>query len=98
VNASSLDRYLLESAGGSSGASTPGSFYAPTGRYSDLARDLRSFQLHDIVTIVVSDRASAVARVCDACQADEWDADMASSTTIARENWNARRQGAGVQA
>jgi flagellar L-ring protein precursor FlgH len=46
----------------SAGHSSPGSLYAPAGRYSDLARDLRSFQLHDLVTIVVSDRASAVAR------------------------------------
>lgn len=39
-----------------------GSLYSSQGRLSDLARDLRASQVGDIVTIVVSDRASAVAK------------------------------------
>lgn len=40
----------------------PGSTYMEGGRYSDLGRDLRAAQVNDIVTIVVTDRASAIAR------------------------------------
>jgi flagellar L-ring protein precursor FlgH len=40
--------------------STPGSLYAPGDRYGDLVRDLRAGQIGDIVTVLVSDRASAV--------------------------------------
>ena len=43
-------------------SSSPGSLYTPAGRYSDVARDLRAAQVDDIVTIVVTDKASAVAR------------------------------------
>lgn len=43
-------------------AASPGSLYAPGGRLGDLVRDPRAFQIDDIVTIVVSERASAVAR------------------------------------
>ncbi|MBM3723897.1 MAG: flagellar basal body L-ring protein FlgH [Acidobacteria bacterium] len=41
---------------------TPGSLYTPGGRFADIARDLRANQPGDLVTIVVSDRASAVSR------------------------------------
>ncbi|MEZ5401133.1 MAG: flagellar basal body L-ring protein FlgH [Bryobacteraceae bacterium] len=41
---------------------TPGSLYTPAGRLADLGRDFRASQLDDVVTIVVSDRASALAR------------------------------------
>jgi flagellar L-ring protein precursor FlgH len=41
---------------------TPGSLFTPQARFADLGRDLRASQVGDIVTIVVSDRASAVAR------------------------------------
>ncbi|MEZ5351236.1 MAG: flagellar basal body L-ring protein FlgH [Bryobacteraceae bacterium] len=41
---------------------TPGSLYTPTGRLGDLGRDFRASQLDDVVTVVVSDRASALAR------------------------------------
>jgi len=41
---------------------SPGSLYASGSRFGDLARDLRAFQKGDLVTIVVSDRASAVSR------------------------------------
>jgi flagellar L-ring protein precursor FlgH len=43
-------------------AASPGSLYSPGGRFGDLARDLRAFQKGDLITIVVSDRASAVSR------------------------------------
>jgi flagellar L-ring protein precursor FlgH len=41
---------------------TPGSLYTPAGRLADLGRDFRANQLDDVVTIVVADRASALAR------------------------------------
>ena len=40
--------------------STPGSLFAPGDRYGDLVRDLRAGQVGDIVTVLVSDQASAV--------------------------------------
>ncbi|MCL4796002.1 MAG: flagellar basal body L-ring protein FlgH [Bryobacteraceae bacterium] len=43
-------------------ATAPGSLYVPSGRYAELARDLRAAQPGDIVTIVVADRASAISR------------------------------------
>jgi flagellar L-ring protein precursor FlgH len=36
--------------------------YSGSSRLADLTRDLRAAQVHDIVTVVVSDRASAVSR------------------------------------
>ncbi len=39
---------------------SPGSLYSGAGRLSDLARDLRASQVHDLITILVSDQASAV--------------------------------------
>jgi len=41
--------------------SSPGSLYTPSGRFADLTRDLRAAQTGDILTIVVSENASAVA-------------------------------------
>jgi flagellar L-ring protein precursor FlgH len=41
---------------------SPGSLYALNGRFADLARDMRASQLDDIVTIVVSDKASAISK------------------------------------
>jgi flagellar L-ring protein precursor FlgH len=43
-------------------AQSAGSLYSPAHRLSDPVRDLRASQLGDIVTIVVSDRASAVVK------------------------------------
>jgi len=40
--------------------SSPGSLYSSGGRLADLARDLRASRLNDVVTILVSDSASAV--------------------------------------
>jgi flagellar L-ring protein precursor FlgH len=60
---SPIDRYIAEAsqAPGASGAS-PGSMYSGASRLADLTRDLRAAQINDIVTVVVSDRASAVSR------------------------------------
>src|SRR5258708_30604479 len=41
---------------------SPGSLYTPSGRLADSTRDLRAAEVNDIVTIVVLDRASAVAK------------------------------------
>src|SRR5438105_776192 len=43
-------------------AQSPGSLYVPGGRFADTTRDLRASEVNDIVTIVVSDRASAIAK------------------------------------
>lgn len=43
-------------------AASPGSLYDPTGRLADTSRDFRAAQVGDLVTILVSDRASAVAK------------------------------------
>ena len=60
---SELDRLIAE-AGAVAGPSrmSPGSLYDPIGRFGDVARDLRAGQVNDLVTIVVSDHASAVSR------------------------------------
>lgn len=38
---------------------SPGSTYDPTGRFSDVSRDLRAANLNDFVTVVISDHSSA---------------------------------------
>lgn len=43
-------------------AIAPGSLYTESGRYSDLARDLRASHKGDLITIVVSDQSTAVSR------------------------------------
>lgn len=60
---SSLDEYLA-SLGETSPAPVvaPGSLYSPNGRYAELARDLRASQIGDLITVVVSDHASAISR------------------------------------
>lgn len=64
-NCSPLDSYLLtadaEGARWQRSASA-GSLYNPASRLSDLGRDFRAGFAGDIVTVVVSDRATAVAR------------------------------------
>lgn len=61
---SALDRLIadLKRKGPGAQAASAGSLYDPDARLADLARDPRAFRLHDLVTIVVSDRASAVSR------------------------------------
>jgi len=57
-----LERYIQESAMPAGGtAASAGSLYQPGARFSDLARDMRASQVNDVVTILVYDRASAVA-------------------------------------
>ena len=59
----SLDRYIEQaiSAGAVSPGASAGSTYVQSARLGDLVRDLRAGQVGDIVTILVSDRASATA-------------------------------------
>lgn len=60
---SPLDQYIEESLRTEQvPAQTAGSLYVAGGRLGDLARDPRAMQLNDLVTIVVSDSASAIAR------------------------------------
>jgi flagellar L-ring protein precursor FlgH len=61
--ATALDRYVTESAARSLEAhpASPGSIWSPGSRLADAARDLRASQVDDILTIVVSEKASAVA-------------------------------------
>src|SRR4051794_35405334 len=61
---SPLDRYIEESRRGSAGthSNSPGSLWAPTSRLTDLGSDLRAGQVNDLVTILVLERASAVAQ------------------------------------
>jgi flagellar L-ring protein precursor FlgH len=60
---SALDRLILEAEAGARPKSfSPGSLYDAGGRFGDLARDQRAFQVNDIVTIVVADKASAVSK------------------------------------
>lgn len=60
------DRYILEATSGpgnpSVATSSPGSIWFSSARFSDLARDLRASQVNDLVTILVVERASAVAK------------------------------------
>jgi len=51
---------LLPAQNGGFGSS-PGSLFSPSGRLSDSTRDLRASQVDDIVTILVTESASAVA-------------------------------------
>jgi len=61
--ASPLDRYVAEAKARQAAAApaTPGTIWIPGSRLSDIARDLRASQVDDVVTIVVSEQASAVA-------------------------------------
>jgi|SRR5581483_6223257 len=61
--ASPLDRYVTEANARQASASavSPGSLWAPGSRLADAARDLRASQVDDILTILVVEKASAVA-------------------------------------
>lgn len=41
---------------------SPGSLYAPGARMADLGRDLRASQVNDVISIIVSDTASAISK------------------------------------
>ncbi|MFN0102126.1 MAG: flagellar basal body L-ring protein FlgH [Bryobacteraceae bacterium] len=61
---SALDRYLLSVAADAPrfvAGGSPGSLYSPGGRMTDLGRDFRALFAGDTVTIIISDRATAVA-------------------------------------
>jgi flagellar L-ring protein FlgH len=58
-----LEEFVSASrAAGPAGEASPGSAFTTAGRFGDLGRDLRASNVGDMVTIVVSDRASAVSR------------------------------------
>ncbi|HWB87396.1 MAG TPA: flagellar basal body L-ring protein FlgH [Bryobacteraceae bacterium] len=58
-----LDQYITEAQGRAAeqGQASPGSIWSPASRLTDTARDLRASQVDDIVTILVAEKASAVA-------------------------------------
>ncbi len=61
---SALDKYIQESLSNQPvmpAQPTAGSLWAPTSRLTDLSADIRAVQVNDLVTIVVSESASAVA-------------------------------------
>lgn len=59
---SPLDQYINDAVGRQQNPSeaSAGSLWAPTSRYTSLAGDLRASQVDDLVTILVTDQASAV--------------------------------------
>jgi flagellar L-ring protein precursor FlgH len=61
---SPLERYVREvnQRSHQDANASPGSLYSTGARLADTSRDLRANQIYDLVTIVVSDRASAVSK------------------------------------
>ena len=61
---SDLARYLskVQSTAPLHAAATPGSLYSPGARLSALGTDLRASQINDLLTVIVDERASAVAK------------------------------------
>jgi flagellar L-ring protein precursor FlgH len=58
---SPLDTYAAEAAEQAQGQTpTAGSLWTPSSQFADLGRDLKASQVNDLVTIVVSESASAV--------------------------------------
>lgn len=57
-----LDTYRQQIATQPEATGSPGSIYTQAGRYGDLAADFRAAHPGDIVTIVVSDQASALSK------------------------------------
>lgn len=62
ASAAPLDSFVREAEARSAEApsGTPGSIWSPGSRLADAARDLRASQVDDVLTILVSDQASAV--------------------------------------
>jgi flagellar L-ring protein precursor FlgH len=59
-----LEQYVREASHLTDGAATeatPGAIWTPESQFADLGRDLKAAQVNDIVTILVSESASAVA-------------------------------------
>ncbi len=64
VEPSALDKYIEEALSHSAPVpiqASSGSLWTPASRITDLGSDLRAIQVNDLVTIVVSEQASAVA-------------------------------------
>jgi flagellar L-ring protein precursor FlgH len=63
VEPSQLDRYISEAMGRdkTSAAAASGSLWSPASRLTELGSDVRAAQIDDIITIVVAEKASAVA-------------------------------------
>lgn len=61
---SALDRYIEEAMSRPSPETqtAPGAIWSPGARFADLARDVRAAQVDDVVTILVAERASALAK------------------------------------
>jgi flagellar L-ring protein FlgH len=59
-----LDQYVNEAMGrqGNTNPVSAGSLWAPTSRLTDLGSDIRASQVDDLITIIVSESASAVAQ------------------------------------
>jgi flagellar L-ring protein FlgH len=57
-----LDQYVqqVNQRSHQSSSASPGSLYTSTGRLADSFRDVRASQVYDLVTIIVSDKASAI--------------------------------------
>ena len=61
---SALDRYIDEALSRDSrtpGESSSGSLWSPASRFTDLGTDLRATHVDDLITIIVNEKASAVA-------------------------------------
>lgn len=68
---SAIDRMIAEMDGRTStgaGQVPPGSIYSPGALFAEGFRDLRAARLDDIVTVIVSDRASAISKGTTASQ------------------------------
>jgi flagellar L-ring protein precursor FlgH len=64
VEPSALDKYIQEALKNEAPMTiqaSPGSLWTSTSRFTDIGADLRAVQVNDLVTIVVSEQASAVA-------------------------------------
>lgn len=59
---STIDRLLADTTGDTSATPSPGSLYAMGGSLGDLAMDFRATRVGDVVTVVVSEQASATAQ------------------------------------
>jgi flagellar L-ring protein precursor FlgH len=56
-----LDKYTVEAAKQAMSATpSPGAIWTPIAQFADVARDLKASQVNDLVTIIVSESASAV--------------------------------------
>jgi flagellar L-ring protein precursor FlgH len=58
---SEVDRYVAEATKDAQNTtSAPGALWTPNSQFADLGRDFKASQLNDLVTIIVSEQASAV--------------------------------------